>query len=65
MKKFSRSCSLRASLLCKNSFSTAAVQKDTVRAPVFKGIVTPMRTVPESIKHPDYAFTGRPKDAPK
>ena len=35
------------------------------RPPVEKGIVTPMRGVPDFIRHPDYAFTGRPKTSPR
>lgn len=49
----------------KNVFSTAAAVDVITRAPVLKGFVSAMRTVPASIPHPDYAYTGRAKSAPK
>jgi hypothetical protein len=48
----------------RNAFSTMA-QTKVIRAPVFKGTVTPMRGVLDHIAHPDYAFSGRPKTSPK
>jgi hypothetical protein len=49
----------------KNVFSTAVAVDVVTRAPVLKGFVSAMRTVPASIPHPDYAYTGRAKAAPR
>lgn len=49
----------------KNVFSTSVAERVVTRAPVLKGFVTAMRSVPASIPHPDYAHTGLAKDAPR
>lgn len=48
----------------KSWLSTAAAV-EFKRPLVQKGFVSPMRAVSDSVQHPDYAWTGRPKPSPK
>ena len=50
--------------LQRTCFLSTMPQHKVHRLPVIKGIVSPMRGVPESIQYPDYALTGRPRNAP-
>ena len=49
----------------RSTFFTTASTTVPQRQSVEKGFVTPMRDVANSVRHPDYSMTGRPKPSPK
>jgi methionyl aminopeptidase len=58
------SASLSTQAAVSSSSSSSSAAASTKRRPVVKGIVSPMREVPDTVGHPDYALTGRPRPSP-
>ena len=65
MRRYASNFAVKHSLSNGNAFFTAATAAVPPRELVQKGFVTPMRDVANSVQHPDYSLTGRPKPSPK